>query len=313
MTDYNGFGSATTTGQGAGAGGGLVWQNDALAYTFGQRFRIDTTGLSAKGARWYLPAGTPSAATTGYYIAIYDVGGTTPLATAGPFTATVGQWNEASFSSPVPLTNASDYMIAVLIPGGYYAAQTPNAFPWDPAGPINFYGSGGFNSGGTLTYPASTSGSSPSYGIDVTVTDGTSGNDGTISAAGNATTASFTGTGPVAAASSTRTSRLLARLWFTESIGLERLEGDGAYGPTFADLVSLGGAIDHGSKEVMTPTGDTRISSARVFLPVETDTVPLGSKVTLPDAHGAGTFLVVAVNLHRSGQPTPDHLELSLL
>ncbi len=137
--------------------------------------------------------------------------------------------------------------------------------------------------------------------------------DGTLAVVGTATTASFTGTGPVAAAASTRMSRLLARLWFTETLGVERLEGNGAYGPSFASSVSLSGAIDHGSKEVMTPTGDTRISSARVFLPVETDAVPLGSKVTLPDAHGAGTFQVVAVSVHRSGQATPDHVELALL
>ena len=378
MTDYNGYGTATTTGQGAGAGAALVWQNDSGAYTFAQTFTVDSSGLSAKGARWYLPSGSPSAPTSGYYIALYEVGNTTPVATAGPFTATVGAWNSADFSSPVALSAApAEYRVAVLFPGGYYSAQTPNAVPWDPAGPINFPSTGTFNSGSSLTYPNSSSGSAPVYGIDVTVTDGgASGQDGTGSSAsgslsdsgsgtqtysgsgssasgaladsgagtqvysgsgssasgslsgsgtgatplnGTGSSSSGTlsgsgaGTGPVAGATSTRMSRLLARLWFTESVDLERLAGDGAYGPTFASAATLRAAIDHGTKEVLTPTGDTAISTARVFLPVETDAVPLGSRVTLPDAHGGGTFLVIGSAVHLSGQATPNHLELSLL
>lgn len=376
MTDYNGYGTATTTGQGGGAGAGLVWQNDSGAYTFGQTFTVDTSGLSAKGARWYLPDGTTDGPTTGYMIALYEVGNPTAVATAGPFTAVVGQWNEASFSSPVALSAApAEYRVAVLFPGGYYSAQTPNAVPWDPAGPINFPSSGTFNSGSSLTYPTSTSGSSPVYGIDVTVTDGASGNDGSGTAAGNATTATGsatantdgsgsaagdattatgsatsgndgsgtaasdattatgtatvpidasgtaasgvttatgTGTGPVAPARSTRISRLLARLWFSESLGVERLLGDGAYGPVFQSSAVVAGAIDHGTKEVLTPTGDTAISTARVFVAVDTDTIPLGSRVTLPDAHGGGDFVVIGAAVHSSAQPTPDHIELSL-
>lgn len=368
MTDQNGFGS--------GAPANLTWQNDASAYTFGQIFRVTTSGLSAIKIRFYLPAGSPNGVGSGYQVALYEVPTTTPIATAGP-TSFVTGWNEVTIPTTA-LTSGQDYMAAVLAPNGYYGADTVlfASGNYDPPNDLLFLSAGKFHAGSSLTYPTDAFGT-PWYGVDVTVSDGAGGsNDGTISAAsdattasftgtienngtisaagdattasltgtanndgtlsvtgdattasfagtvpidgtinvvGNATTASFTGTGPVAAASSTRISRLLARLWFTETIGLERLEGNGAYGPTFANSVSLGGAIDHGSKEIMTPTGDTRISSARVFLPVETDAVPLGSRVTLPDAHGAGTFQVVAVNLHRSGQATPDHLELALL
>lgn len=377
MTDYNGYGTATTTGQGGGAGAGLVWQNDSGAYTFGQTFTVDTSGLSAKGARWYVPSGSPSAPTSGYMIALYEVGNPTAVATAGPFTAVVGQWNSADFSSPVALSAApAEYRVGVLFPGGYYSAQTPNAVPWDPAGPINFPSTGTFNSGSSLTYPDTPSGSSPVYGIDVTVTDGAAGSndgvlagtgdattasltgtvdnvgtlagtgdaatasfvagisvDGTLAAAGDATTASFSGTtpaegtlaatgnastanfagtGPVAPARSTRMSRLLARLWFTESLGVERLLGDSAYGPIFDASATVLGAIDHGTKEVLTPTGDTAISTARVFVAVDTDVVPLGSRVTLPDAHGGGDFIVIGAAVHISAQPTPNHIELSL-
>ncbi len=375
MTDYSAFGATTTTGQGGGAGAGLVRQVDAGAYTFGQRFRVDTSGLSVTKVRFYVPAGSPNGAGSGYRVAIYDVGGSTPLQQAGPVTAVVG-WNEVSIT-PVPVSVGNDYMAAVVFPNGYYSAQSPNAVPWDPSGPLEFYVSGSFNSGSTLTYPATTSGSSPSYGVDVVVSDGVSGLDvsgtvdggastasGTItqsmdvagtvdgsassasagtvtasldvsgtadssasSAAGSlttpisvagtvnsgASTASGTITGPVAGASSTAMSRRIARLWFSEPIGVERLQGDGAYGSVFAAVTTIAGAIDHGSKEVMTPTGDTRISSARVFLPVETDAIPLGSRVTLPDVHGGGTHQVVAVNVHRSAMPTPDHLEVALL
>lgn len=144
------------------------------------------------------------------------------------------------------------------------------------------------------------------------VLSGTSPIDGTITASSGVTTASLTGTGPVAGAASTAFSRRLARLWFRELIGIERYLGDGAYGPFFDTEISAAAAVDHGTKEVLTPTGDSTISTARVFLAVDTDTVPLGSRVTLPDAHGGGSFIVITANLHRSGQPTPDHLELSL-
>jgi hypothetical protein len=183
VTDYNGFGTGTP--------GTLAWQNDSGAYTFGSRFRVDTAGLSATKVRWFIPSGSPAAPTTGYRVALYEVGNSTPVATAGPVTATVGAWNETAIS-PVALTSGADYVAAVLFPGGYYGAV--NGFmPYDPAGPINFYDTGVFNSGGSLTYPSTASGASPWYGVDVTVSDGASSNDGSGTAASGTTTASGTG------------------------------------------------------------------------------------------------------------------------
>ncbi len=374
MTEYNAFGSATTTGQGAGAGAGLVWQLDSGAYTFGQRFRVDASGLSAVKVRFYVPAGSPNGAGSGYVVGIYDVGGSVPLQQAGPVSAVVG-WNEVTITD-VPLSLGADYMAAVLFPNGYYSAQAPDAVPWDPAGPLEFYAIGSFNSGGTLTYPSNSSGTNPSYGIDVTVSDGVpAGQDGagtsasgslsdsgsgsityagtgssssgalsdagagtqvysgsgssasgSLSSAGTGTqplagtgssssgvlTSSGVGTGPVAGASGTPMSARLAALWFTETLGIERYQGDTAYGPSFAASVDASGALDHGTKEVLTATGDTVISTARCFLSVDTDTIRPGSRVTLPGAHGGGAFIVIGVQLHRSGQRTPDHLELVL-
>ncbi len=104
----------------------------------------------------------------------------------------------------------------------------------------------------------------------------------------------------------------LAALWFSESCGVERYQGQTAYGPSFATQVPVLAAIDHGLKEVLTATGETTISIARVFVSADTAAVPIGSRVSLPAAHGGGLFRVLAAHLHRSGQRTPDHLELVL-
>jgi hypothetical protein len=143
VTDYNGFGTASPPGNPGASPATLSWQNDSGAYTFGQTFTVDTTGLSATKVRWYVPSGSPSAPTTGYYVALYEVGNSTPIASAGPVNATVGAWNEQAIT-PVALTSGAEYRSAVLFPGGYYGAQSPNAMPYDPAGPISFPSTGRF-------------------------------------------------------------------------------------------------------------------------------------------------------------------------
>ncbi len=184
------------------------------------------------------------------------------------------------------------------------------------SGSITYAGAGSSSSGalsdaGAGTQVYSGSGSSTSGSLSSAGT-GTQPLAGTGSSSSGVLTSSGTGTGPVAGASGTPMSARLAALWFTETLGIERYQGDTAYGPSFAASVDASGALDHGTKEVLTATGDTVISTARCFLSVDTDTIRPGSRVTLPGAHGGGAFIVIGVQLHRSGQRTPDHLELVL-
>lgn len=168
MTEYNGFGTGTPSG--------LAWQDDSGAYTMGQRFRVDSSGLSATKVRFYIKSGSSNAPLTGYYVALYEVGNTTALASAGPFDIPgLDQWHEHSIT-PQLLSSAGDYVAAVLLPGGYYGADTSifSGGGYDPAGPLNFYDAGVFNSGSSLTYPGSSFGA-PWYGIDVAVDDGAGG------------------------------------------------------------------------------------------------------------------------------------------
>lgn len=164
MTDYTGYGTDPPPG--------LVWQNDPGAYTFGQSFRVDTNGLSVKQIRFYVPDGTTDAPTSGYEVALWEVGNTTPVRTVTGVSAVVGAWNEVDITE-YPVVTGADYRAGVLFPGGYYGADV-GEMPNDVPGPINFYESGRFNSGGTLTYPNTSSGTNPWYGVDITLTDGES-------------------------------------------------------------------------------------------------------------------------------------------
>lgn len=165
MTEQNGFGTSSPPSN-------LAWQNDSGAYTFGQRFKVTAAGLYVKAIRFYLPDGTTDGATSGYEVGLYAEGNSTPIATAGPFPAVVGAWNEFELTDPEALTNGAQYVAAVLVPAGYYGASTTvfASGDYDPPGDLYFYSAGRYNVGSSLTYPTSTFGT-PWYGVDVTVTD----------------------------------------------------------------------------------------------------------------------------------------------
>lgn len=336
MTEFNGFGTTSPPGT-SPPGSVLVYQSDPGAYTFGQTFTVDTPGLSAIKVRWYLPAGSPDGSGTGYEVALYEVGNPTALATAGPVSGAVG-WNELDIS-PVALSVApAEYRVAVLFPRGRYGAQSPSATPFDPAGPISFPSTGTYNSGSSLTYPTSTSGTSPWYGVDVTVSDGSStptvSIGGSTPAPGGALTAGGTPTvaaggstpapggalgvappGAAAVAGSTPApgGHLSVYLpsaagptqastdlagWFTQNVTIERFLGSTGHGPTYAAPATVAAFVDQGAKLVRNPQGDQVVSSTRVFLPSTTDAVPLGSRVTLPAAYGGTRASVLGVALH---------------
>lgn len=100
--------------------------------------------------------------------------------------------------------------------------------------------------------------------------------------------------------------------WWTHTVSVKRATGATATGPGFASPVSLSCFVDPGNRQVSTPSGDTVVSSARVFLPAGTADIPVGSLVTLPASFGGHEATVVASAARSSGMGTPDHVELSL-
>lgn len=100
--------------------------------------------------------------------------------------------------------------------------------------------------------------------------------------------------------------------WFTHSVSVKRFTGATAVGPGFAAPVTLTAFVDPGNRQVSTPSGDTVVSSARVFLPSGTADIPVGSLVTLPASFGGHEATVITSAARSSGRGTPDHVELSL-
>lgn len=100
--------------------------------------------------------------------------------------------------------------------------------------------------------------------------------------------------------------------WFGYSVSVERMTGRTAYGAAFIAATTEPAMIDPGNKLVRGPTGEQVVSSARVFLPIDTAAVPVGSRVTLPAAFDSRVAVVISSLPRSSGLGTPDHLELVL-
>lgn len=78
-----------------------------------------------------------------------------------------------------------------------------------------------------------------------------------------------------------------------------RKTSDGASGPIFAAADStLKGRVKNARKLVRTADGEEVISEAAVSLPFVTPTIPVGSRVTLPDSR---TAFVLVEDRHDSG------------
>lgn len=104
----------------------------------------------------------------------------------------------------------------------------------------------------------------------------------------------------------------LARFW-RHPITVERHEGEGYAGPVYSSPVVVAGWVEDRAKLVMTATSGEVTSSARIMFPASTELIPLGSRVTLPDSHGARTSTVITTSVHDGGgNPTPDHHEYAL-
>lgn len=101
--------------------------------------------------------------------------------------------------------------------------------------------------------------------------------------------------------------------WWRHEVTIEPLAGSGAYGDVYAAPFTWTCAIDDSRKLVRDAGGNEVVSETRIFGPIQTGHIPLGSRVTLPASHEARTTTVLVVSRHDSGGlPTPDHVEVAL-
>jgi hypothetical protein len=102
----------------------------------------------------------------------------------------------------------------------------------------------------------------------------------------------------------------LAEFW-QHTVTVERWTGEGAFGKTYDTAADVTGFVDDGQRLVAGPSGEQITSTARVFLPITTATVPVQSRVTLPAEFGGRPAEVVAVARH-DGAGLPSHWEVAL-
>ena len=92
-------------------------------------------------------------------------------------------------------------------------------------------------------------------------------------------------------------------------ITVEAYQGDSAYGPQYADPVTVACFLEEKTRLIRAKDGREVVSSSAAYCPIGT-TAPAGSQVTLPD--GRTTTVLAALQHDARGLPTPDHLELQL-
>jgi hypothetical protein len=100
--------------------------------------------------------------------------------------------------------------------------------------------------------------------------------------------------------------------WWTQPVSVQRKNGDGPYGPAFNPPVTEVGKITAKRKKVLAPDGSEVISEARVSLPFDTDQIPPGSLVTLPESFGGRTAEVLADKRHWGTERTPNFYSIDL-
>ena len=163
---------------------------DPTAIEVGLKFRADSDG-SVIGVRFY-----KSAQNTGTHIGHIWTDSGTLLGTATFTGESSSGWQQVSFSSPIPVTANTTYVVSYYAPKGHYAGDSyffQQAGVDDP--PLHALANGVDGSDGVFVYPPSnTAGGFPSssnaaanYWVDVVYTSSnTFGLSGTISGAGGA-------------------------------------------------------------------------------------------------------------------------------
>lgn len=62
---------------------------------------------------------------------------------------------------------------------------------------------------------------------------------------------------------------------------VERYEGDGAYGPVYADPATIACRVEQGTQLVRDAQGDEVVSSVRLYTTMDVDPIPAESRVTV--------------------------------
>lgn len=172
--------------------------DDGTDYTLGTTFYSDDA-VSAVGIRWFFPLTLPTGTTS---VRLYDYVTQALLGSADFVAPVAGQWNTATFASPVALAADTPYIAAVYTSGRYVA--TANFFsaagvdneqlhaPQDNTDPL---GTGALRNGrlsNVDSYPSINSGNQASYFPDIVLADSTV--TGVLDATAPAAVAALAGT-----------------------------------------------------------------------------------------------------------------------
>lgn len=184
MANYSIFGYDTPTG--------VASDTDPTPLNLFTAFYVlGVTTWSAAGVRFYLEPGStaPTTGYTGYLWSGASAATATQLASVTFSGVAVGQWNEATFSTPVALTPGAYYWVSVYYPGGKYTYRT-HAFDGSGGGSVpssvsgattTLYGAasvevspsnGAYGTGAAGTNATAGTGIAAWYGVDVIVSDG---------------------------------------------------------------------------------------------------------------------------------------------
>jgi hypothetical protein len=140
---------------------------DTAAVELGMRFRASRAG-EVTGVRFYKGPGN-----TGVHTASLWTNSGTPLATATFSAETASGWQQVDFTSPVPITRDTTYVVSYYAPVGRYA-KNPNFFKSTSttSGPLTALRNGTDGANGVYRYGAgggfpTTSHRASNYWVDV--------------------------------------------------------------------------------------------------------------------------------------------------
>lgn len=106
---------------------------------------------------------------------------------------------------------------------------------------------------------------------------------------------------------------MIAETWFKWTVSVQRLTGNGAYGPVHADAVPVLGRITAKRKLIRAVDGTEVISEARVSMSVDTADIPVGSLITLPERFGGRVAEVLQDQRHDDGNDlTPNYYSVDI-
>ena len=135
----------------------VIDSGDTAPIELGVKFTADING-SVTGVRFYKAPGN-----TGTHVGALWTAGGTLLAQVTFTNETASGWQEADFSSPVPITAGNTYVVGYLAPNGHYSA-TPSQFASGPVDNAPLHGVANSSSqNGVYAYSASTTFPTNSY------------------------------------------------------------------------------------------------------------------------------------------------------